>query len=181
MNNKAFTLMELMVVILIIAILAAIAFPVYNSAIENQNNLRAKALMETINGGMKRFRIEYPESKIEGSGAYVRIPASTVTCDYHGQLMNSATDFVDQMIVCGYIPRSNYSLTGNATGSGFLDYQFVIQDPESAGAIGYGYVYMEPKAGAKVGKKYCRPDSNDICKYKAAIGSNDQAQDYIVQ
>lgn len=187
MNKKAFTLMELMVVVLIIAILAAIALPVYNAAVDSQNNQRAKAMLETINNGMERFAREYPDVQIPFDGdVFIFTPPSTVVCNYNGQNL-SATDFVAQMVACGYIPRYNYGNATHEDGDGFLDYRFGLQDPRHVDAAhplvcnGDGYVYMQPKPGANVGNRFCMPvqgqDNTTTCIYRACIGPNGTAVD----
>ena len=174
MNKKAFTLMELMVVILIIAILAAIALPLYNNAIDNQNNTRAKAVLQVINGGMERFNREYPNVAIPmASDAYIVNPPANASCTYYGENNLSAQDFITQMVACGYIPRQNFGTATHQDNDGALDYRFKLQDPNHGNLVyGVGYVFMEPKPNAKVGGRYCLKDSNSICQYKAGIGMN---------
>lgn len=171
MNKKAFTLVELMVVVLIIAILAAIAIPVYDAAIENQNNAKAKSILEAINGGMERFAREYPNSQIPTSaGVYITNPPSGISCDYNGGSL-SATNFVYQMILCGYIPNYNYGTETVVENDTSIEYRFKLQNPNHA-VIGAGYVYMEPKTGANVSKKYCNPNGGNVCNYKAGINAS---------
>lgn len=177
MNKKAFTLMELMVVVLIIAILAAIAIPLYNHAIDNQNNTRAKAILRTINGGMERFNREYPDVAIPtASDAFVINPPANASCSYFGENNLSAQDFIAQMVACGYIPRQNYGTATHQENDGALDYRFRLQDPNNGNlTYGLGYVFMEPKPNAKVGNKYCLRTSQGgaiVCRYKAGIGMN---------
>ncbi|MBQ4493953.1 MAG: prepilin-type N-terminal cleavage/methylation domain-containing protein [Elusimicrobiaceae bacterium] len=176
MNKKAFTLMELMVVVLIIAILAAIALPLYHNAIDNQNNARAKAILEIINGGMVRFNREYPNVTIpRDADVYVSNPAANTACTYSGENNLSAANFIVQMVACGYIPRQNYGTATHVEGDGALDYRFVLQDPSSP-VYGSGFVYMEPKPDANVGSRYCMANNNN-CNYKAGIGRNGRAID----
>ena len=200
MNKKGFTLMELMVVVLIIAILTAIALPIYQNAVDSQNNARAKAIMEAVNGGLERFNREYPNvhfiHQTDDNGVPVIItnpPAGTI-CNYHGQTVvaqvvngNQITlqDFISQLIICGYIPRYNYGTAIRSANDISLDYRLILQDPEQGAVCGLGYVYMEPKPDAdnevKVGTKYCRPvnGGNDttVCSYKACIDANGKAVD----
>ncbi len=169
MNNKAFTLTELMVVVLIIAILASIALPLYNTAVESQNNARAKAIMEAINGGMERWSREYPNNAIPNDAAvFVSNPPAGTTCDYNGQPLDIAS-FIEQMVACGYIPTYNYGTDTYVEDDGSLDYRFRLQNPSNPPEIyGYGFVFMEPKPGSKVGDKFCN-SVNDVCTYKAGF------------
>ena len=186
MNKKGFTLMELMVVILIIAVLAAIAVPFYNDAIDSQNNARAKALLETVNAGLERFDREYgvltinyaTDTQNDPPNNTIVTPPAGTTCTYHGQGVGdgfSVADLIEQLIVCGYIPRSNYGTTGEIEAN-TLDYRFRLQHPNNA-ICGSGYVYMEPKTNEdneiSVGTKYCLRANNEeddtVCHYCAGI------------
>ena len=54
-NNKAFTLVELLVVVLIIGILAAIAVPQYQKATLKSKTQRARFLLNTLNEAEEAF------------------------------------------------------------------------------------------------------------------------------
>ncbi len=200
MNKKGFTLMELMVVVLIIAILTAIAVPIYQNAVDAQHNARAKAILETVNGGLERFNREYPNVRIitgtDDNNRPITVtnpPAGTI-CTYNGQRVVaqaqtsnqiSLQDFIGQLIICGYIPRYNYGSNIKTANDASLDYRFILQDPEHGAVCGLGYAYMEPKPDAdnevKVGTKFCRPVNNGnntaVCSYKACIDARGKAVD----
>ena len=190
MNKKGFTLMELMVVILIIAVLASVAIPFYNDAIDSQNNARAKAILETINVGLERFDREYgvltTNYALDFNNNTILVPPANTVCTYHGQPIDenfTVDQLIAQLIACGYIPRSNYGTT-TLTQNGTLDYKFRLQHPNNA-VCGVGYVYMEPKTDAqnqiKVGTKYCLRPNNDAddttCHYCAGINPEGKAMD----
>jgi prepilin-type N-terminal cleavage/methylation domain-containing protein len=59
-NRPGFTLVELLVVVLIIAILAAIALPLYLSAVNDAEKKTALANMQTIANGLQAYRIRDP-------------------------------------------------------------------------------------------------------------------------
>jgi type IV pilus assembly protein PilA len=55
-NRKGFTLVELMVVVVIIGILAAIAVPVYNRTTDNANKAAVEANLRTIDGAIMQYQ-----------------------------------------------------------------------------------------------------------------------------
>lgn len=197
MNKKGFTLTELMAVLLIMIVLVAIALPLYNNAIHNQNNRRAKAYLETINNGLERFHREYPNVVFPSGEITIVNPANTAVCNYNGQQVGSqisGSTFVEQLIVCGYIPRLGYgdfvqNSTTEFSRDNSVDYRFALQNPETAAICGEGFVFMVPKIYSSepyynVGKKFCDPvayGSDIYCRYCAGIDLNGNATDYIYE
>lgn len=57
MKNKAFTLIEVLIAILIIGILAAIAVPQYQKAVEKNRALQAIALLRTVYQAAEAFEL----------------------------------------------------------------------------------------------------------------------------
>jgi prepilin-type N-terminal cleavage/methylation domain-containing protein len=63
--QAGFTLVELLVVIVIIAILASLAVPVTNKVMENANKLRIKATMKDLQVAIGNYRTEYNRFPID--------------------------------------------------------------------------------------------------------------------
>lgn len=58
-SRHAFTLVELLVVVVIIAILVSLAIPVTNTVMRRTNELRTKAVMKDLEVAITNFRAEY--------------------------------------------------------------------------------------------------------------------------
>jgi prepilin-type N-terminal cleavage/methylation domain-containing protein len=69
LNGRGFTLVELLVVIVIIAILASLAVPVTNKVMEMANTTRTKAIMKDLVVAIGHFRTEYNRLPVDMSGS----------------------------------------------------------------------------------------------------------------
>lgn len=67
--QAGFTLVELLVVIVIIAILASLAVPVTNKVMENANKLRIKATMKDLQVAIGHYRTEYNRFPVDMTGS----------------------------------------------------------------------------------------------------------------
>jgi prepilin-type N-terminal cleavage/methylation domain-containing protein len=67
--QAGFTLVELLVVIVIIAILASLAVPVTNKVMENANKLRIKATMKDLQVAIGHYRTEYNRFPVDLTGS----------------------------------------------------------------------------------------------------------------
>ena len=72
--KKGFTLVELLVVVLIIAILAAVALPQYTTAVERSRATEALTLMAAISESVQRYRFHQGEWPTRWSQLDVDIP-----------------------------------------------------------------------------------------------------------
>jgi len=100
MARKGFTLIELMVVILIVAILAAVAIPIMRGRIDSAKWTEGKAMAGTIATALRAFGAEHGADYGSGPGA----------ADYYGSMKPDMGEM-------GF-------LAGDLTGTYFIDTDF---------------------------------------------------------
>ena len=83
-NNGGFTLIELLVVVLIIGILAAVAVPQYQKAVEKTKQIQDIAIVRTLYKGLEIYRLE--------NGSYPPFPGGATggntTTSYFNDLLD---------------------------------------------------------------------------------------------
>ena len=88
LNKKAFTLVEILVVIIIVGILAALALPGYNRTKELTLDREAKSILALIQGAEKIYRMEtgdyYTSAVIAdvNTNLKVYLPTTAASWDY---------------------------------------------------------------------------------------------------
>ena len=104
---RGFTLLELMIVVAIVAITAAIALPSYQNQIEKTRRGVAKADLIELTSFMQRFYTENNRFNQDRAGNLVALPFSESPTD-------GATKFYDLTVVAA---QSTYTLTAAPKGS----------------------------------------------------------------
>lgn len=96
-NRKGFTLAELLIVVAIIAVLVAIAIPVFNGSLE-----RAKQSTDAAN-----IRAAYAEAMVDylGNGATAAVNKETVN------MQSGSWDKLPDLTEIGGVPKANISKT----------------------------------------------------------------------
>lgn len=84
MKQSAVTIIEILIVVIIIAILSAIAVPVYTNKIERTRGERAIANIELIVSAMKMYYIKYPAGP-----AYPIAPLPNINTTFNLDLSDS--------------------------------------------------------------------------------------------
>ena len=105
MNKKGFTLMELLVTVILVAVLASYSVYYYNNTIDEGKLHAAKGKMASLGGALERFKLEN-DRHIGCSESTVEITTSNMsgTCD----LVSSEGNGLSLLNVfrCGYAERS---------------------------------------------------------------------------
>lgn len=106
-KNKAFTLTEILIVVAIVGILAAIAYPSYENQITRSKRADAMAAMMNAAQAMERFRANNFSFNVPGADISVvyanQVPTDGGTAYYTLALSN--------------VSASSYTLTATPTGS----------------------------------------------------------------
>lgn len=106
-NQRGFTLVELMIVVIIVGILAAVAIPMYQGATERAKASEAVAALGTIRGAMRVYYAEH--------GTYV----NTNFIDNAPVTSGSILDVSDNDLLGRYFSSPCYTFTGIPTANAF--------------------------------------------------------------
>ena len=128
MNKKGFTLMEILVVVLIIAILVSLYTLTYRKSVHVRNNERARAMLVELANAAKLYNEMYPDTKI--SGGFGDNPQDCPGCVDPCVLFRS--DNTDPLIYSYALVPGEWGLySANACGNSlnFEGYKFYICNP----------------------------------------------------
>ncbi len=144
MKNKAFTLIEVLVVVLIIGILAAIAVPQYQKAVLKADLHRGISLVESLYQAQQAYFLAHGDFAADIDDLDITIPKD-----------DSCTK-INNYYDCDY-GRIYWDSTS-------VQFQTKPGTIISSKKIAYTH-YMRDKDMFEAGKRYCfaKPDAKDIC------------------
>ncbi len=107
-KRKGFTLIELMVVILIVSILAAVAIPIMRGRIDSAKWSEGKAMMGTIGTGIRAYCAETDSAPTPGLFASWGSELGFIASDLDGTYFDSSMFTISDL---QYDPNQSVSLT----------------------------------------------------------------------
>ncbi len=99
-NKKGFTLIELLVVVLIIGIIAAIALPRYQLAMDKAKYTQAMNLLASINQAQRRYVLAHGTTTYNFNDFDIDMPAS-------GKISSDKSNYVDTWGEC-FLHKTGY-------------------------------------------------------------------------
>ena len=183
MNNKGFTLVELLVVVLIIGILAAMAMPAYFKAVERSRTSEADTLIGTVVNAQQRYKMKtgrYTENWLAldvapANAAEGELYCTKLTKDNQANCVSTGEGSTDSATVGnGFAIELIGTVAGSTGNAGVVAHR-----------VGTGqYAYKLYKKYDTTGQPYCEPGTGDtadddeaLCADYAGVDSYD---DYTV-
>ena len=112
-NNKGFTLIEMLVVVLIIGILAAVALPQYKKSVEKAKLTEVLENIAVIEGAAQRYMLAHPESESVNLKDFLDVDLSGGEWDEWGATYTTKDfDYTVWLTSDGYAAEI-YPLNGN--------------------------------------------------------------------
>lgn len=154
--NRGFTLMEMLIVVLIIAVLTAITFPQYQYLIYKSRYTQLVTLCDTIVNAQVRHRL--------ATGTYTnRFDDLDVSLPSGGRVTTS--EYQDSTSY----PKFNITILGSTDPVNNPGLHNVAIGYMSAGGLNYYHYY--PRLNGEQGERQCRCNNESACKICEKLGA----------
>lgn len=172
--KRGFTMIEMLVVFILIAILAQIAIVTYRNSVQDSKRDHAKALLQAVAVAAQRFYTDFPAAKINsGKLTTDSNPAAGAACN----VKKYGDNPFNILIACGYLEAKNWDE---------YDYEFFVcglgADPKDNSVCGTNkdmgdgspQILAAMRAGSGAGKYFHMGGNGtpDICFYNVNTGLN---------
>ena len=139
-NSKGFTLVEIMIVVAIIALIAAIAIPNLLRARHNANETAAIGNLKTLVDSLESFRANQAPTTYPGSG----VVSGAIDVDDLTGLANTLPPYIDAVLASGtrqgytftYTPGTARVVTINGTSYNVYDTYTLLAEPVTLNTTG---------------------------------------------
>ncbi len=115
-NNKGFSLLEVMTVVIILGILASLSIPYVIGYVRDARNDRAKSVLNMIAQGYKNFRVDFSQYTIDNAGPIIQLTEADGFenhVNFNGcnvALTNNDNEVgFDFLIMCSYLQNLDYA------------------------------------------------------------------------
>ncbi len=142
LNKKGFTLMELIVTVILVAVLASYGVYYYTNTIREGEVKAAKGKLAALGGGVARFILEYGQPGLSAP-LLIDTTIESGTCNYYS---HNASEKMKSIFTCGYIEKSlgfdekfnfYFGIPSNSACGGNLDTLSVFMKPKEQNVEGY--------------------------------------------
>jgi general secretion pathway protein G len=98
-KNSGFTLVEILIVVVILGILAAIVIPQFSQASTEARENRLRADLQTVRSQIELYKIQHTNDALPGAGTATFVQAMTGSTDINGAVGAGFGPYLQQMPV----------------------------------------------------------------------------------
>lgn len=156
MNNKGFTLLELLIAATIIGVLAVFATVSYKNSMAETRVEAAKTKVRQIATAVSRVQLDYPSVSLNSLQGQVKDDPTHRTFFDCGSSTFNATNATSSLIGCGYLENNGWGTTDK--GDSYFKYIIYNQANHKVCAESVGNSKLPSRYGSSF--KYCIDTNN---------------------